>query len=127
MPNMCHARPPPTCHPSLREEIANALSHGLGCLLAAASLPVLLAGGWLPARPGSVLGAGGVCIDDDAVLPGLHRLPRAAAGARQALAVPRRPCGDLSLHRRQLHAVCAAQPRHRRGTGRLLSGVGCWR
>lgn len=44
-------------HPSLREEIANALSHGLGCLLAAASLPVLLAGGWLPARPGSVLGA----------------------------------------------------------------------
>lgn len=44
-------------HPSLCEEVANALSHGLGCLLAAASLPVLLAGGWLPARPLSVLGA----------------------------------------------------------------------
>ncbi|MBK7262449.1 MAG: hemolysin III family protein [Rubrivivax sp.] len=42
---------------SLREEAANALSHGLGCLLAAASLPVLLASGWLPARPGSVVGA----------------------------------------------------------------------
>lgn len=49
--------PPATPAPSLREEIANALSHGLGFLLAAASLPVLLAGGWLPARPGSVLGA----------------------------------------------------------------------
>jgi hemolysin III len=53
-----NAMPPATAPgPSLREEIANALSHGLGCLLAAASLPVLLAGGWLPARPGSVLGA----------------------------------------------------------------------
>jgi hemolysin III len=51
------AMPPATPAPSLREEIANALSHGLGFLLAAASLPVLLAGGWLPARPGSVLGA----------------------------------------------------------------------
>ena len=49
--------PPATPAPSLREEVANALSHGLGCLLAAASLPVLLAGGWLPSRPGSVLGA----------------------------------------------------------------------
>lgn len=42
---------------TLREEIANALSHGLGFLLAAASLPVLLASGWLPQRPGSVFGA----------------------------------------------------------------------
>lgn len=49
--------PPAAPSPCLREEFANALSHGLGCLLAAASLPVVLAGGWLPAQPGSVLGA----------------------------------------------------------------------
>lgn len=41
---------------TLREEVANALSHGLGLLLALASLPVLAAAGWLPARPGGVLG-----------------------------------------------------------------------
>jgi hemolysin III len=45
-----------TPSPSLREEVANALSHGLGLLLALASLPVLAAAGWLPARPGGVLG-----------------------------------------------------------------------
>ncbi len=45
-----------TPSPSLREEVANAISHGLGLLLALASLPVLAAAGWLPARPGGVLG-----------------------------------------------------------------------
>jgi hemolysin III len=45
-----------TPYPSLREEVANAISHGLGLLLALASLPVLAAAGWLPARPGGVLG-----------------------------------------------------------------------
>ena len=47
---------PATTTPTLREEVANALSHGLGLLLALASLPVLAAAGWLPARPGGVLG-----------------------------------------------------------------------
>ena len=42
---------------SLREEIANALSHGLGFVLALASLPTVLAAGWLPTTPASLIGA----------------------------------------------------------------------
>jgi hemolysin III len=49
--------PSATPAPSLREEIANALSHGLGFLLAAAALPVVLASGWLPASPERLAGA----------------------------------------------------------------------
>lgn len=47
-----------TALPRPGEERANALSHGLGCLLAAAALPVGLAAGWHPAQPHSLLGAG---------------------------------------------------------------------
>jgi hemolysin III len=73
-----------TPSPSLREEVANAISHGLGLLLALASLPVLAAAGWLPARPGGVLGTAVFALTMMLVLPGVHRLPRAAAGPRQA-------------------------------------------
>jgi hemolysin III len=43
---------------TLREELANAWSHGLGFVLAAAALPVGLSAGWVPERPGGVLGTG---------------------------------------------------------------------
>jgi hemolysin III len=42
--------------PSLREEVASALSHGLGFLLAAASLPLVLAAGHPPPSPRALLG-----------------------------------------------------------------------
>ena len=42
--------------PSLREEVASALSHGLGFLLAAASLPLVLAAGRPPPSARALLG-----------------------------------------------------------------------
>ena len=50
--------PPAAPAPSLREEFANAASHGLGFVLATAALPLMLAAGWWPQQPGSSVGAG---------------------------------------------------------------------
>ncbi len=47
----------PAAHPPLHEERANAWSHGLGFVAAAGALVLLLAGGWLPQRTESRLGA----------------------------------------------------------------------
>ena len=97
----------------------------VGLLLAVASLPILLH--FVAQRGGH--GQRGrrqpVRHDDDPAVPVVstlyHALP---AGLRQALVQPARPCGDLPVHRRQLHALSAGRAARAPGAGRCSASSG---
>ena len=89
---------------TVAEEIMNALSHGLGLLLAIASLPILV---WSAARQSAAAVVGASLFAGTMILLywRVDAVPRAAARPCQGLVQPARPRGHLPVHRRQLHAL----------------------
>ena len=91
------------------EELMNAVSHGVGFMLAVASLPILVYGASQNGSAAAVVGASlfaGTAI----VLYLIFRAGSRAAGwAGETVVQSPGSRGHLSFHRRQLHAFCTGR------------------